>query len=735
MKESVTKFDFESAFKALDEIDIPVADKGIKANRPALTEIFSRKSKFDTLFEEYYDIGNTEGLDDAKAAREAEVAKAKLDRIEKIVDLEADSPEDLLTSYVGKYIMQCPQCMTLFYKDKEDIVESEDDPSTVNVSEVCQHCGNESGYTLVGKVGEAESEASAEVPMEEPAEELDLDIPDTEDNSEEVPSEDDMEIDLDAINLDDEPVEEEEKTEEAFTVHTGETLVEEVQEDKDIKDKLDAHNEYIEYLMSVKTQEEEALEKATNEQVKAAIQRRIEALTADLENALPDEVKNELAAEEAPVEDVEEPASEETSAEAEEIPAEPEEATEEVVESLTESLHEEADLEVSADEFEELINSPEFKKPISDAAARAMMNAEKEEEEDKEVDESLEEGIFDKLKLTRAGKAEWVLANAKKDYNNIKVDDKGKLIKDDANQKFSTFVIYCFKDKFENDKKITSAPKANNPYLVLGRDVESKQKYADAENLAKGWSTIAGNGPAMIFMAKNASDDEKTFVCQYFKGELDAKSDQLQNCVDSVKNGLDGAKKMAKGNAGQPDVKELKASEVKKGMQIRLKDESATIEEIKTTRDQEMLNLTLKFADGDTETRTVAKTTKVKVVATSIQNESLASLMTGIEELQEASLENFISNSLIEAYGNVAGFKLTACDYLNEKLNVNGTIYFTSGNTRKTTYSFSEAYIENDNVKLCGLNEKLGLDKKFTLTGKIDTTNKTFITESFGRNK
>lgn len=509
MKESVTKFDFESAFKALDEIDIPVADKGIKANRPALTEIFSRKSKFDSLFEEYYDIGSTEGLDDAKAAREAEVAKAKLDRIEKIVDLDADSPEDLLTSYVGKYIMQCPQCMTLFYKDKEDVVESEDDPSTVNVNEICQHCGNESGYTLVGKVGEAE--APAEVPMEEPAEELDLDIPDTEDSSEEVPVEDDMEIDLDAVNLEDEPVEEEEKTEEAFTVHTGETLVEEVQEDKDIKDKLDAHNEYIEYLMSVKTQEEEALEKATNEQVKAAIQRRIDALTADIDAALPDEVKNELVAEEAPIEEVEEATTEEAPAEAEEITIETEETAEEVTESLTEALHEETDLEVSADEFEELINSPEFKKPISDTAARAMINAEKDAEEETE---------------------------------------------------------------------------------------EVKESCTDVDN-----------------------------------------------------------------------------------------------------------------------------------------NNTLDTVMASVDELQESALEAFISSSLVEAYGNVAGFRLTDCDYINEKLNVNGTIYFTSGNTRKTTYTFAEAYIEADKIELTGLNEKLGLNKKFTLTGKIDSTNKTFITESFKCNK
>jgi hypothetical protein len=503
MKELVTKFDLESAFKALDEIEIPVAEQGIRANKPALTEIFSRKSKFDSLFEEYYDISTMDGLDDAKEAREAEVAQAKLERIEKIVDLDADSAEDLLTSYVGKYIMQCPQCMTLFYKNKEDIVESEDDPSTVNAGEVCQHCGNDSGYTLVGKVDDATPEAPEEPELEEPTIEEEPVEENPEEGAEEPASDEaDLDIDLDAINLD-EP--EEEKTEEAFVAHTGEPLVEEVQDDaEEIKDKLDDNREYIDYLMAVKAQEEEALEKADNEQIKAAIQRRIDTLNADIESALPDVVKNELAAEEAPVEEAptEEVPAEEIPTEEAPIEEVAEDEVEEVTESLTEALHEDKDLEVSEDEFEELINSPEFKKPISDSAVRAMIDAEKEAEEDK--NESVDEGLED--------------------------------------------------------------------------------------------------------------------------------------------------------------------------------------------------------------------------------------VMSDLDEIQESALETLISSSLVEAYGNVAGFRLAECGYANNKFTVDGTIYFTSGNTRKTTYAFNESYkTEDGKINMLGLNEKLGLDKQFTLTGRID--NKTLITESFKRNK
>jgi hypothetical protein len=546
MKESITKFDLESAFKALDELEIPKTGK-VRANKPALTEIFSRKTKFDALMEEYYDISNTNDLADAKDAREAEIAQAKLARIEKIVDLDADSAEDLLTSYVGKLIIQCPQCMTLFYKNQEDVVAAEEDPSTVNVNEVCQHCGNESGYSLIGKVGEADSETEKETTSEEPASEdgLDLEIDETE-AVEETDSKDEELADLEdleslELDLDEEPTpeEKEEKKEESFTAHTGEALVEELADDKELDDKLEAHSEYIEYLRTAIAQEEEKLEKTTNEQVKIAIQRNIDAFKADLENALPDAVKEGSATEKTPIEEttVEEPAEEvateetpieeslketyyacaEIDGEERRFPFDTREQAREYTSKilfgeapefegkkigsvwtesldgkvLTEALHEDTKLGISEDEFEELINSPEFKKPVSDTAVRAMLN----------------------------------------------------------------------------------------------------------------------------------SDDEET-----------------------------------------------------------------------------------------------------------IKEESVDSFFDGVDELKEADLENMLSSSLIEMYGNIKGFKLEKCTCVNNKFMIEGLISFKSGNTRKTTYTFNEAFIKNNKVTLRGLNEKLGMDKHFYIAGY--TENKAFITES-----
>ena len=659
MKESITKFDLEAAFKALDEIEAPVAAKGIKANKPALTEIFSKKTKFESLMEEYYDIGNVAELDDAKEAREAEIAKAKLARIEKIVDLDAESPEDLLTSYVGKFIMQCPQCMMLFYKNPEDIEASEEDPNTVNVNEVCQHCGNDAGYTLIGKVGEATEEevdeyqevGEVDVDSTTEDEEAEETVEEESEEAEESSEEDDLDFsaELDAldINLEDEEAEEEEKKEESFGA---------------------AHGEQV----------------------------------------------------------------------------------------LVEQLTEDADLEVSADEFEKLINSSEFKQPISDSEVRAMMDSEQEaeaveesvevnkevlkyavinadgtfagvactsEEEARELaaqkegriivqlgnvvescetipveeacevaeDEDLNEGVFDKLKdkfadgidkvasklKSREAKADWVLANALEDYNKAKADSNGELIPDENNQRFRTFLVVGFTNKYSNGKVITMAPSFNNKDLVVGmKRPEAKKDYASAEKIAKGWSMVQGNGPAFIYLAKSPEDNKAVFLCEFFNGELE--NDQLAKYFEVVKKHLKGAKLMAQGGMNQ--------------------------------------------ADDDTVDQETA-------------TESFDNIMAGLDELHEASLEKLISDSLVESYGNVAGFRLTACEYLNEKLNVNGTIYFTSGNTRKTTYAFSEAFVnENGSVKLCGINEKLGLDKQFTLTGRADE-NKTFITESFNYTK
>ena len=408
-KEQVTIFNLEDAFKALDELEIPKAERGIKANKTDLVESFKdfNRSRTDLLMEDYYDIADSADLEEAKAEREAEVAKAKLARIEKIVDLEAESEEDLLPSYVGKMIIQCPQCMTLFYKDEADIVKSETDEETVNVAEACQHCGNDAGYTLIGKVeGIQEDDLIPEENVEEiPTEEENIELEPVEE-VEETPEEGKEDLDLAPVEDSEEPEEEKEEivVEESLQLNeeTQNKLTENIAEadfdkiisiikqdliqafdfdiiiedgefyeedgfkdiyvewkdfnceseefesvvnwietnenkyenfklnlldeenvdfitinvyakkalteavDKDLQAKLDAHNAYIEFLQCEIEKEEKALEAAKNEFIKEAIKRRLDSLYVDLDKALPEEIKDTVAADgEAPAEEAE----------------------------------------------------------------------------------------------------------------------------------------------------------------------------------------------------------------------------------------------------------------------------------------------------------------------------------------------------------------------------------------------------------------------------------------------
>ena len=77
-KEQVKKFDLEAAFKALDEIEIPAAEKGIKANRVNFKEALNQVPAHEALIEDYFNIGDSEALEEAQDEREGEVASNSL---------------------------------------------------------------------------------------------------------------------------------------------------------------------------------------------------------------------------------------------------------------------------------------------------------------------------------------------------------------------------------------------------------------------------------------------------------------------------------------------------------------------------------------------------------------------------------------------------------------------------------------------------------------------------------
>lgn len=824
MKESVTKFDLEAAFKALDDITAPAVDAGIKANKPALTEIFSRKSKFDALFEEYYDIGSTEELNAAKEARDAEVAKAKLARIEKIVDLDAESPEDILVSYVGKYIIQCPQCMTLFYKNPEDVVESEDDASTVNVEEVCQHCGNDAGYTLIGKVGEASPEEDAEqfdftleddeVVEDETAEDTNLDeLADTANDNEELNLD---ELELEPLDLDDEESAEgsNKKEESIASSNDGGILVETLKENQD----LDVSASEFEDLINSPEFKKPVSDTAVRTM-----------LASEEENNLEEsqEAVTEYALTFEPVGDVKNEDLTNTLCDAV--------AKAGVKWHSAKKLAGKYHISILGSETElttaklAIENCGFFKNWLKDdqLASSYIDNDENDEvlteggladlgkaigKKIGQVGKNIKNNVstaIDKLTddvKSREEKADWVLANACEDYSKAKINRENELVPDELNRRFNTFVIICYEGKYTNGRDITMAPSFSNKDLKVGKNgVQVKPDYKSADSIAKGWSMTQGNGPAFIYLAKDKDDDNAVFLCEYFKGKLE--NDQLEKYFNVVKRHLEGAKLLADGGmeatdednttdnnpANADDVgsdmtakpddteensdaenaeaeaaataeqdsdnelaslsdkdlgKEILASKLKAGMTIvddtytgkfdgvKQSLEGCTVLKVKVYQAKDIVALTVKNKDGKEASFAIRPNSSIIVadVAQSKKEESFCALSTVIdrlEELQEASLEERIADSLIESYKNVAGFRLTGCSYLNETLSIKGNIYLTSGNTIKTVYNFTEACVNEDKIAIHGLNETLGLNKSFIITGNINTDNKTLITEAF----
>ena len=454
MKDKITTFDLNAAFKALDDIEMPKSE-GLKPQKAVLDEALSILPKTDCLLEDYYDVRSGEDLKAAEEERRNEVAQAKLDRIEKIIDLDAKTPEDLQGSYAGKIIIQCPQCMELFYKKEEDLVVDEDDPTLVNVGEKCQHCGNTSGYMVIGKVGEvnvAEDEAKEQA-AEEPAEnaeepelsdasilgvdpvaaEAEAENDEAAAQSEEAPeetsegqaeeqAEEPIEGSEEPAEESEEPAEEEPKEEgeedkkkeeslndsevlkgaekdEMHSDNLSKNLTLNEEAGKDLDKQLKLHNEYIDYLQKAIKQEEDALKEVENEEIKAAIQRRLDGFKEDLQAALPEAVKDNL-----PAEDTKLPEPGEVDVDADSVKADEGDKEDSPVEeslnksellkkaekdemhtdlepenkSLNESGLAEAS-EVSDSEIEELFNSDEFKTPISDSEVERIIAADKNE--------------------------------------------------------------------------------------------------------------------------------------------------------------------------------------------------------------------------------------------------------------------------------------------------------------------------------------------------------------------
>ena len=816
-KESVKKFDLEAAFKALDEIEIPQT-KGIKANRVDLKERFGHKPATETLVEDYYDVSSTEDLKDAKEERDGEIAKAKLARIEKIVDLNAESPEDLLPSYVGKVIMQCPQCMTLFYKNQEDIEPSEENPDVVNLNEPCQHCGNTSGYTLIGKVGavsEDEADGGGVTPAEE--NELDLDFGDgteevdaegtgegaeemsdeetKEESSDETSSDKDLDLDLNLDEIPEEEPEEEKKeeslkeskaTKQRLTVvepgyqykdedgnlytlygdeleeddtgitynwefvddengdiylkeemaeeslnlskeaseneseHKSENLTLNEEIDKDLDEKLKAHNDYIAYLQQMIKQEEEALNKAENDEIKAAIQRRLDAFNADLEAALPDAVKAEASVEEI----AEEPVEEETKTEEEKVEEPAEETAEEkaeeeapVDEALTEEakeckvvLSDKPEKEVFAGTKEECEKIIEKNKETKTAKEHGLKIVEPAADENKAEEKSeksaLKEGVESEIdsiiaswgvneSLTEEGDLDKLLDSDefKTPVSEEEINAaRREVAKESLEEK-------CGKQKIteESDSEIAAiinswedTPEVPVEESCEGPECESKEKCDDCLKEEK---------EDEVESEETSSSEDSEEVCFTTEEVKKVATDVAQSLATPVEDEEEAEKQVE-------EISEVVDEKVDKAIEEKVEEANEDKAEESAEEDE---------SDGEESEE---------------ETEEPEFNEDDIDELDEDSLNKHIDEYLKEVYSNVKSYETTDCELKESKLIVEGKISFNSGKEKLTMFEFLPAYCEGK-LFFEGYNKDFSEDKAFKLNCSINES-KTLITESFG---
>ena len=683
MKERVTKFDLENAFKALDEIAIPKVGK-VRPNRPDLKESVKRVDRTSMLVEDYYDLYNREDVNELKEDREAEIASAKLAKIEKIVDLDAESPEDLQPTYVGKTIIQCPQCLTLFYKDPADIIVSEENPDMVNVDEVCQHCGNDSGYTIIGKVAEEE------VPVDElPQEAIPEDIPEENDAevkdeaeedipmTDEEPAEGEESTDLDLEAAPDESVEEEQEEEEVKeSVEEKPEEKEELNEskDKELDKKLALHNEYIDYLQKMIEQEEEALKNTENEEVKAAIQRRLDGFKEDLQAALPEAVKDEVASDNLP--------------NADEVPMEEVKEEEEKKESL--------------------------EKTVADDLKDVRVDVAKGEV--KKLEENLNEAKAKKVYNTYTN-IMWDLVGGR-----VEKDEKGRnsysqgcgyTVYDTGIDKDGNITVFA-KTKEGLNNAIEVAKKYNHEYLG---PMEAKKpgyymitiiiKPEDYEDGAFEESLKAGSLQEALHKFPEIGVDElDNFfkVCEKIgiKTMADLQRFKQEHCAD-----------------GEDLLKALNDYAINElGLDFKVEEETKKpLKEEDDLSDAEFAQLL-----NSDEFKTPISETEVEAYLDESKEEVK---FDEIEDFQEQLFNEHVTKYLNEVYSNVESFETTNCTLDENKFIVEGNIKFKSGKTKKMSFDFKAA----NKGLLEGYSKNIPVESKFTLKYNINK-DKALVTES-----
>jgi len=91
------------------------------------------------------------------------LASSDEDAVEQVVDVDANTIEELKDSYLGNVILRCPSCKTMIYK-KPELLEKDAEGDVYNVGETCPHCGAQDGFELVGQVASLDIKPQEDAP-------------------------------------------------------------------------------------------------------------------------------------------------------------------------------------------------------------------------------------------------------------------------------------------------------------------------------------------------------------------------------------------------------------------------------------------------------------------------------------------------------------------------------------------------------------------------------------------
>lgn len=160
-------YSIHDAFRELkDVIDVskdPSIDEKMKQNRTKKLIKLDKILSTATLNEDTDNAFSVYSKSDMEKAKE--FINDDDNDSEIIVDADAETANDLKKSYVNNFIIECPVCHTLYYKEPDELIKDEENTSSTdeplyNVGEECSVCNNKDGYTLIGKVAKVDDSAT-----------------------------------------------------------------------------------------------------------------------------------------------------------------------------------------------------------------------------------------------------------------------------------------------------------------------------------------------------------------------------------------------------------------------------------------------------------------------------------------------------------------------------------------------------------------------------------------------